>query len=293
VTRCAAGIACSTDEDELRRARLVMGATGAVVLYVVGAAGVGVWRGDLAAVLAAAVVAVPAAIAFATARARGLVAAQWTTAAVVACGSIALIAVEGPVSSRLGVLQIGVVLLGLAARPWMAVAVAALAVAAVEVASTLGLALPRLSSATPIWLALVEQIMLTTALMMTYTRGYSRLHAVLLRRTAKLEAAHADLTVASEHLEHLVDERTAKLERAAVNLAAFTSTVAHDLRAPLRHVRYHLEVVLEDAAALGEARLAPVAAVLTSAAELTTRMEAILATQQSRRRPPTPDPSEA
>jgi hypothetical protein len=291
VTRLPPIVACSTQEDDRRRARLLIGATAAVTLYAAIAAGVGTWRGDLATILAAAVVAVATAIAFAIGRARRLAAAEWMAAASVACGSIALVAVEGPVSSRLGVVQIGVVLLGLAARPWMAIAVAALAVAAVEGASSLGIALSRLPSAMPIWLALVQQIMLTTALMMTYTHGYRRLHQVLLRRTEKLEAAHVDLVAASEHLEHLVDRRSADLERAAVDLAAFTSAVAHDLRAPLRHMRHHLELFVEDAAALGEARLAPVAAVLASAAELTVKMEAILAAQQSSRRLPISDSS--
>ena len=202
---------------------------------------------------------------------------------------IASIAVEGPVSSRLGMLQIGVVLLGLAARPWMALACAAFAVAAMEGAIAMAPAIPRLPSAMPVWIAIVEQILLTTALMMTYTHGYGRLHATLVRRTEKLAAAHADLVAASEHLELLVDKRTEELERAADDLDAFASTVAHDLRAPLRHVRHHLDLFLDGAASLGEARLAPIAAVLSSATELTTTMEAILTAHRSSRRPPSDD----
>ena len=50
---------------------------------------------------------------------------------------------------------------------------------------------------------------------------------------------------------------------------------SHDLQAPLRHVRQYLALLLEDAAALGDDRLAPVLAAQQSAIELTAKIEAI------------------
>jgi len=274
-----------TDDDELRRARSIMIAAAVVLVYLAGAATVDAVCGDIAAAVAAAGVVVLAAVAFAIARAGRLVVAEWATAALVAGGSLALVAMEGPVSSRLGALQIGVVVLGLAARPWMAIAAAVFAIATVESASALHLAIPLGPSTTPVWLAIVQQILLTTALMMTFTHGYGRLHDILARRTSKLEAAHVDLLAATQRLEQLVDQRTEELECATDDLDAFTSTIAHDLRAPLRHVRHHLQVFLDDAAALGEARLAPIAEVLAATAELSTTMESILATARRSPRP--------
>jgi signal transduction histidine kinase len=171
------------------------------------------------------------------------------------------------------------VFLGLVVRPWMAIAQAALGMALVRGAVLFHLPIPMLPPTAPAWIGSAQQIAFSTALMMTFTDGYRRLHAVLVQRTGRLEAAHAELLAARERLERLVGERTEELERAAVELEAFASTVAHDLRAPLRHVRSFLDVFAEDAAELGEARLAPIAAVQRSAAQLVNTVETILSTR--------------
>lgn len=103
-----------------------------------------------------------------------------------------------------------------------------------------------------------------------------RLLAALTRSTAALEASHAEAVAASARLERLVSERAIELERASRDLEAFATTISHDLQAPLRHVRQYLALFLDDAARLGDERLAPIVAAQQSAVELTAKIEAIL-----------------
>jgi signal transduction histidine kinase len=273
----------TTDEDDIRRARLIMIAGAAMAAYLLAVAMGSVLTGNRWLAVVAFGLAVPAAAAYMLGHSGRLTAAEWTTAGLGACSAVALVLMQGPSAARLGVLHIAVVFLGLVVRPWMAIVQAALGMGLVRGAVLLHLPIPMLPSTTPAWIGSAEQIVFSTALMMTFTRGYRRLHATLVLRTGKLEAAHAELLAARARLEHLVGERTAELERATVELEAFASTVAHDLRAPLRHVRSFLDVFAEDAAALGEARLAPITAVQQSAAKLVTTVETILSSRPSSR----------
>lgn len=265
-----------TDAEQLRRTRLIMSAAAAMVVYLIGVVTAGIVGRCLPLTLVALAMALLAAATYAVARSGRLPAAEWSTAGLVATSSVALVAMHGTASTRLSVLHIGVVLLGLAARPWMAPVQAVLAVGVVLGAVATDLPLPLSPSPMPAWLGIVQQILFATALMMTFTYGYRHLHAALVYRTATLEAAHADLLAARERLERLVGERTAELETAAADLEAFASAVAHDLRAPLRHIHSFLEVFVDEAASLGEARLAPIIAVQRSAAELAAAVETML-----------------
>ena len=268
------------DPDQTRRARLIATATAVAALYLLGVTALYAAAGHRSAMLIALGVAALAALTHALARTGRLPATELATAALAACGAVALLALQGSHSARLGPLHIVVALLGLAARPWMAAAQVVFQIAILAVAAAAGLAVPLAPPTTPIWVDVVLQLLLITVLMMTFTHGYRRLVAALVQSTAGLEASHADLVAASARLETLVSERTIELERASHDLEAFATTISHDLQAPLRHVRQYLALFLDDAAALGDDRLAPILAARRSAIELTAKIEAVLSTQR-------------
>jgi signal transduction histidine kinase len=265
------------DPDQARRAKLIATATAVTALYMVGVTALYVFGGHHTATLIALSVAVVATLSCALARTGRLPATELATAALAAYGALALIALQGQHSARLGGLHIVVVFLGLAARPWMAAAQVVFQIAILAIVSAAGLAIPLSPPTTPVWADVVLQLALTTLLMMIFTHGYQRLLAALTRSTAQLEASHAELVAASAGLERLVRDRALALERASRDLEVFATTVSHDLQAPLRHVRQYLALFIDDAAALGDQRLAPILAARQSAVELTAKVEAILA----------------
>jgi signal transduction histidine kinase len=264
------------DPDQARRAQLIATATAVTALYLVGVTLLYAVGGQRTAMLIALSVAVLAALTHALARTGRLPAMELATAALAAYGALALLALQGQHSARLGALHIVVAFLGLAARPWMAGAQVVFQIAVLALATAAGLAIPLSPPTTPVWVDVVLQLVSITVLMMIFTHGYQRLLAALTRSTARLEASHAELVAARARLERLVSERTIELERASRDLEAFATTISHDLQAPLRHVRQYLALFLDDAAALGDDRLAPILAAQQSAVELTAKIEAIL-----------------
>ncbi len=76
-----------------------------------------------------------------------------------------------------------------------------------------------------------------------------------------------------EHLEELVEERTARLEEKNAELEAFAYSVSHDLRAPLRAMQGFSRALLEDYASVLDARGRDYAERVVSAAS---RMDSLI-----------------
>ncbi len=125
-----------------------------------------------------------------------------------------------------------------------------------------------------------------------YRRGPSAEHlaedlaivAAVIASNLARRRAEADLRALAEDLERRVEQRTAALEAANAELDAFSASVSHDLRAPLRRIRGFASILSERAAAtMGPEEVQWTSAIERSSEELSSLIRDLLTAARATR----------
>jgi signal transduction histidine kinase len=99
----------------------------------------------------------------------------------------------------------------------------------------------------------------------------------LTARTEELERARAELQEINRDLDNRVRQRTRELQAANLELEAFSYSVSHDLRAPLRHIGSYASLILQDdAAQLSQSGLRQLGLIEKSVERMGAMIEALL-----------------